>query len=53
MELTLLIGGLQEVGAHTQVQALVARDPAAHVTVDHPMGVAWLIKQMRVIGAHT
>ena len=35
-----LLGGLREAGARKQAAALLARDPAAHVSLDDPGGVA-------------
>ena len=37
-----LLYGLRDAGAQEQTAALLARDPAAHVSLDNPRGVAWL-----------
>jgi hypothetical protein len=39
------------VGANEQAAALLARDPAAHAVLDHPLGVADLLDSLRHVGA--
>jgi hypothetical protein len=39
------------VGAGAQAAALLARDPAAHVPLDNPRGVAFLLDSIREAGA--
>jgi hypothetical protein len=46
-----LLNMLREAGAHEQVSALVARDPAAHVALDNPHGVTALLNVLRRAGA--
>ena len=41
----------REAGAQDQAAALLARDPAAHVALDDPEGVAWLLGSLREAGA--
>ena len=43
--------GLREAGADEQAAALLARDPAAHVALDEPVGVADLLGALREAGA--
>jgi hypothetical protein len=47
-----LLGSLREAGAGEQAAALVARNPAAHVSLDDPRGVAVLLGSLRAAGAH-
>ena len=42
---------LREAGAQEQAAALLARDPAAHVSLDDPGGVARLLGVLREAGA--
>ncbi|MET8481820.1 hypothetical protein ABZV68_32290, partial [Streptomyces clavifer] len=42
---------LREIGAVEQFGALLARDPATHVTLDDPAAVASLLDKLREIGA--
>ncbi len=46
-----LLDGLREADAE-QAAALLARDPATHVTFDDPRGVAYLLDSLRKAGAH-
>ena len=46
-----LLDSLREAGAHEQAAALLARDPAAHATLDHPGGVASLLDSLERAGA--
>jgi hypothetical protein len=41
-----------QAGAHEQAAALLARDPAAHATLDDPHGVPRLLDRLRQAGAH-
>ena len=41
---------LREVGAGAQVAALLARDPAAHASLDDPAAVASLLRELRMAG---
>ncbi|MFE5375774.1 hypothetical protein [Streptomyces mirabilis] len=49
-----LLGALREAGADAQVTVLLARDPAAHVSLDldDPDAVAWLLQTLWEDGAH-
>jgi len=47
-----LLDSLQNVGAHEQTAALLARDPATHVALDDPNGVGSLLHRLRDAGAH-
>ncbi len=47
-----LLDALRAAGAHEQVTALLARDPAAHASLDAPGTVAWLLDALRAAGAH-
>ena len=42
-----LLDRLRKAGAHEQVTALLRRDPAAHVSLDNPWGVAVLLRDLR------
>ena len=46
-----LLDRLREAGAHEQAAALLARDPAAHASLDDPGGVAHLLDGLREAGA--
>jgi hypothetical protein len=46
-----VLRGLREAGAQDQAAALLARDPAAHVSLDDPAGVALLLDSLREAGA--
>ena len=46
-----LLDALREAGATGQVTALLARDPAAHASLDDPYGVAELLGALRAAGA--
>ena len=46
-----LLDRLREAGAHEQVTALLARDPAAHIPLDDPEAVADLLTALRAAGA--
>ena len=46
-----LLDSLREAGAHEQVAALLARDPAAHAALDDPGAVASLLDSLREAGA--
>ena len=46
-----LLDNLRRAGAHEQVTALLARDPAGHVALDDPRGVASLLGSLREAGA--
>ncbi|WP_187683266.1 hypothetical protein [Nocardia wallacei] len=46
-----LLRELRKNGASQQVQALLARDPASHVTLDKPEAVADLLAELRDLGA--
>ena len=45
-----LLDSLRKVGADGQVAALLARDPAAHVPLDDPDAVSWLLDSLRERG---
>ncbi|WP_369220584.1 hypothetical protein AB5J52_00125 [Streptomyces sp. R39] len=47
-----LLGVLREIGAHEQVSALVARDPAAHAAFGDSTAVEGLLGVLREVGAH-
>ena len=49
--MALLLDRLREAGAAEQAAALLARDPAAHVSLDDPVGVAVLLDRLREAGA--
>ena len=46
-----LLSGLRRTGAGEQAAALLARDPAACVSLDNPYGVAVLLDALRAAGA--
>ena len=50
--MAILLGGLRAAGAEQQVTVLLARDPAARVSLDDPFGVAILLGRLREAGAH-
>ncbi|MFD7784122.1 hypothetical protein ACFV4Q_13645 [Streptomyces nojiriensis] len=43
---------MRQAGAHEQVTALLAGNPAAHVALDNPPAVASLLRALREVGAH-
>ncbi|MFF3089809.1 hypothetical protein ACFVRB_32920 [Streptomyces nojiriensis] len=43
---------MRQAGAHEQVTALLAGNPAAHVALDNPPAVASLLMALREVGAH-
>ncbi|WP_306355832.1 MULTISPECIES: hypothetical protein [unclassified Nocardia] len=45
-----LLRALQEVDADTEVEVLLARDPAAHVALDDPFGVSTVLMALRELG---
>jgi hypothetical protein len=47
-----LLDALRDAAAHEQMAPLLARDPAAHVSLDNPYGVAILLRSLREAGAH-
>ena len=49
--MALLLASLRAAGAGEQAAVLLARDPAAHVTLDDPYGVASLLDALREAGA--
>ena len=49
--MTELLDSLGEAGADEQVAALLARDPAAHVSLDDPASVVLLLGRLREAGA--
>lgn len=46
-----LLRSLRQTGAHGSLDTLLARDPAAHVTLDHPAHVASLLEELREAGS--
>ena len=42
---------LQEVDAVDRVAALIARNPAGHVTLDNPAAVSWLLRELQNLDA--
>lgn len=48
--LAALLWVLRQISAHDQIQALLARDPAAHVTVDDPAAITELLRVLQHIG---
>ena len=46
-----MLGSLREANALEQAAALLARDPAAHASLDNPAGVAWLLGSLREANA--
>ena len=50
--MAILLGGLRAADAEQQVTVLLARDPAARVSLDDPFGVTILLGRLREAGAH-
>ncbi|MFF9819796.1 hypothetical protein [Streptomyces sp. NPDC014006] len=46
-----LLRVLRKGGAHEQVTALLARDPATHAALDSPNAAVWLLEELREAGA--
>ncbi|NKX88019.1 hypothetical protein [Nocardia coubleae] len=46
-----LLSEFRKTGAHEQAQALLARDPAAHVTLDNASNLAQVLRELRKSGA--
>jgi hypothetical protein len=46
-----LLHALREVGAEDEVAVLLARDPAAHASIDNPEAVAGLLRELRKVKA--